>query len=752
MKLSLGIFAAFAMVAAIASAQSIPVVGPTTHTFSGSGQSNVWTCPNGQSSFQLTMPTGMTGTLTVTTSQSSTAPTPWPSPPIAYAPGPVFTNTLTNSGTLTLTLGSNYFINVTVSNYVSGSTTVTGSCSAAVATAPQLPVRYDIRAYGAKVNGTTDDSAAVQAAENACTAGGGGIVFFPAGTTLASGIVFYTDCQNVGSGIGTTLVKLPASANGDVFISFNFASLTGTGSNGGVFDTGFRDMAIDGNIANQSAGSGCIQMYGYHTSIAHVRIQNCFGDGLYSEWGNSGTVTPGSPDSSVVGLRVFSSGGNGVTWKGPHDSIWTDVKVGQNAGDGVKVTGNGEGLLIDGFHSWGKLQQYALYLDSGINAVNCTNCVVEGAAQAQLFIDGSNNTYSGQIYISATAAPDIVLGSTSGAYQNVINTTVETDTAQTAPILSYGNDHGANFIQIEAFCNGATPSTSGTASSIDMLIWLNDGGCTGVPPAFTANSGTYIGGVGVDNAAPPVRGLAGGAANTKLFSIIGAGGASSNEYIQMGIQSCPTTTNQDVIIGTGTTSSFSNLVLFNCEGGVGFDGVANGNTGVQVGVSNTTPGRFTGEGGSTTTENNIYNVAAFNSATDICHRFQAAGVTKLTLNCQGDGVFSGKSTSAGVRNTALASASVQSLCGGSGTDQTQCNASTNHVGQATCTVAAGVSCTATATVITATICVVAYDTATTTVTASLLLPLTESVSGTTLTMTGRSATASGNFGFNYWCP
>ena len=78
-----------AMVAMVGGARaadaSVPVVGPTTYTFNAASQSNTWTCNGGQSSFALTVPTGLTGVLTVTVSQSSGGT--YVNPPWAYAPG-----------------------------------------------------------------------------------------------------------------------------------------------------------------------------------------------------------------------------------------------------------------------------------------------------------------------------------------------------------------------------------------------------------------------------------------------------------------------------------------------------------------------------------------------------------------------------------------------------------------------------------------------------------------------------------------
>jgi hypothetical protein len=45
---------------------------------------------------------------------------------------------------------------------------------------------FNVKSYGALGNGTTDDTAAIQAAYTAAAAAGGGIVFFPAGVYLVA--------------------------------------------------------------------------------------------------------------------------------------------------------------------------------------------------------------------------------------------------------------------------------------------------------------------------------------------------------------------------------------------------------------------------------------------------------------------------------------------------------------------------------------------------------------------------------------
>lgn len=89
-----------------------------------------------------------------------------------------------------------------------------------------LKPNFNVRDYGAKGDGTTDDTATLQAAENAAFAAGGGTVYWPAGSYLCGGLVRHSIVEWLGDGDGVSIIL--ANAN-----SINMVTCRGSAFGGG---------------------------------------------------------------------------------------------------------------------------------------------------------------------------------------------------------------------------------------------------------------------------------------------------------------------------------------------------------------------------------------------------------------------------------------------------------------------------------------------------------------------------------------
>lgn len=111
--------------------------------------------------------------------------------------------------------------------------------------------------FGAKADGVTDDSAAIQAALSACNTAGGGTVHFPKGTYLmASAATVYSN-QYLEGEPGAVLLRADGSTTGLLTIS-------------GASDVEVEGLAFDGG-AGKVAKSNLITM----TNSTNVKISNC---------------------------------------------------------------------------------------------------------------------------------------------------------------------------------------------------------------------------------------------------------------------------------------------------------------------------------------------------------------------------------------------------------------------------------------------------------------------------------------------
>lgn len=209
--------------------------------------------------------------------------------------------------------------------------------------APQV---FDTRVYGAKGDGVTDDTVAIQAAITACAAAGGGIVYLSAGTYLVVGLsTTSSGVTLVGAGYGATTIKAKVASVNPV-ASFVGVSLTHISGNG------IQDLTIHGNSVNVT-GLSLKNLSRF--SLRNVYVVNVgAADGIYIEecWDSLFTF-PWVVSSCAAGFAAIhikngaADNSNTLYFYSPHlesitgDYIWMDC---QGAG------GNNNNIHFEHFH------------------------------------------------------------------------------------------------------------------------------------------------------------------------------------------------------------------------------------------------------------------------------------------------------------------------------------------------------------------------------------------------------------------
>lgn len=134
---------------------------------------------------------------------------------------------------------------------------------------------FNVIFYGATGNGTSDDTAGINAAVAAAVAAGGGIVYFPSGTYKTTSTITVNSANPVyltGAGRWATTIK-PTFAASDTFRVF----LSTIGEGGGILG-----MTIDGtNATGASSGLHVGDMFQYALDVA---VQNFTGTNAIGAW------------------------------------------------------------------------------------------------------------------------------------------------------------------------------------------------------------------------------------------------------------------------------------------------------------------------------------------------------------------------------------------------------------------------------------------------------------------------------------
>ena len=142
---------------------------------------------------------------------------------------------------------------------------------------------YNVMHYGAVIDGTTDDSAAVQATIDAAEAAGGGIVHCGNGDIAAVGLTIDSpnvslvggpDCQFVRTAATLFVTVLWTATNTSISgIAFDLANQAERGI---LLDTGVEDITIEScRFSDQNAGSAAVHASGGTKLNKRIRVLNC---------------------------------------------------------------------------------------------------------------------------------------------------------------------------------------------------------------------------------------------------------------------------------------------------------------------------------------------------------------------------------------------------------------------------------------------------------------------------------------------
>lgn len=253
---------------------------------------------------------------------------------------------------------------------------------------------YNVKDFGAVGDNVIDDTAAIQAAIDACAAAGGGRVYFPVGTYFLGSAITLN---------GKRAVQLQGSGDGSVLRTTTANTLTG---NATTIECRVQEMRL--------SGAGATFTGSQNLGFFDVTTINCAGaglvlDGVFKCWVKDCTLTADT---------------YGIDLKGAFDSVWINHNTVKDCGisefrlDGATAVGAGTLSFVNNI-----LKHTA----AGANPVAVT--IVGNAASLVSRLSCSGNIVIGGSFECSNAQYSVFGNNviTSGVY------------ASTAPVLTFAN-------------------------------------------------------------------------------------------------------------------------------------------------------------------------------------------------------------------------------------------------------------------------------------------------------------------------
>jgi hypothetical protein len=140
---------------------------------------------------------------------------------------------------------------------------------------------FNVLDYGAVRNGSTDDTAAIQAALDACGAAGGGVVYVPSGSYAVTALIIkYNNVRLVGDGVSTRILNSnsPTSLhNPTVWIARNYCGV----ENIYFSYTTWVDAGYASFLGTRPSGSS---YFGNHVCVNFTELYTSASSGVYNTY------------------------------------------------------------------------------------------------------------------------------------------------------------------------------------------------------------------------------------------------------------------------------------------------------------------------------------------------------------------------------------------------------------------------------------------------------------------------------------
>ncbi|WP_349569065.1 M10 family metallopeptidase C-terminal domain-containing protein [Azotobacter salinestris] len=329
-------------------------------------------------------------------------------------------------------------------------------------------MEFNVKEYGAKGDGNTDDTDAIQAAIDAASRAGGGTVYLPAGEYRVSGgneasdgaLMIKSNVYMAGAGMGQTVIKLVdgwdqkltgiiRSANGEQTHDYGISDLTIDGNQDNTSDevdgfyTGYipEEDGADYNVMVERVEIREVSRYAFdpHEQTINLTIR----DSVAHDNGKDGFVADFQIDSTFENNLSYNNGRHGFNiTTSSHDIVFRNNVAYGNGANGLVIQRNSEdralpyNILIEGgaFHGNGmegvliKMSTDVTLQEAEIYNNGAAGVRVQGAENVQILDNHIHD--NAQAGINAEVLLDAYddRSGASGHYYETQNVTVEGNT------------------------------------------------------------------------------------------------------------------------------------------------------------------------------------------------------------------------------------------------------------------------------------------------------------------------------------